>query len=73
MGVQGAHEELMMKPQEHYMVGEHCMQLIQDHKDDPEFGIPDASLLAQTATAQALLGLLKFMINDKLGIGLFNG
>jgi len=62
-----------MRPQEHYSTGEHCMRLIQEHKDDPDFTPANASLLAECATAHALLGLLKFQINDKLGIGIFNG
>lgn len=62
-----------MKAQEHYDIGHHCMMLIQSHKDDPDFDVAHATLLAQSAMAQALLGLLKLKINDKLGIGMFNG
>jgi hypothetical protein len=49
-------------PEEHY---EHALDLITcigANKDNPKFDTQQASVLAQTATAQALMGLLKLAI-----------
>jgi hypothetical protein len=52
-----------MKPEDHYKVGVNLLKYIEDNASEDDFDVANASVLAQSATAEALLGLLKFLIN----------
>jgi hypothetical protein len=53
-----------MTPQEHYNTANACMELISQHRDNPEFGTEKAKVLAESAQAHALLGILQCL--DKM-------
>jgi hypothetical protein len=54
-----------MKPEQHYESGMNLLKCIEDNASDINFDAPQALVLAQSAQAEAMLGLLKFLI----GIG----
>jgi hypothetical protein len=55
----------MATPQEHYGQAVDLMNCIVVNKDDPDFITDHANTLAQSAQAQALMGLLKLEIDKR--------
>lgn len=49
----------------HYNAGMELLGELIKNKDDPDFGVAEASLLVESAKAYALLGILKEMTRAK--------